>query len=69
MFLFANLQYLFVVVAFSTGKPFRRPFYTNIYFLILLVALIVFDYCLMLFYLNKSDPFYTYLGVIIPIYI
>ena len=29
LFLVSNFQYLFSVVAFSVGKPFRKPFYTN----------------------------------------
>jgi magnesium-transporting ATPase (P-type) len=28
-FLFSNFQYVIVVVAFSIGKPFRKPLYTN----------------------------------------
>ena len=37
LFHVGNLQYLATVLAFSIGKPFRKPFYTNIYFTLSIV--------------------------------
>lgn len=32
------------VIAFSIGKPFRKPVYTNIYFTLNAVTLVLFNY-------------------------
>jgi len=37
--LFTNAQYISTVLAFATGRPFRKPFYTNISFTALVVGL------------------------------
>ncbi|CAK89910.1 unnamed protein product (macronuclear) [Paramecium tetraurelia] len=33
LFVFGNFQYLMIALAYSNGKPFRKPFYTNFYFI------------------------------------
>ncbi|CAD8193351.1 unnamed protein product [Paramecium pentaurelia] len=33
LFIFGNFQYLMIALAYSNGKPFRKPFYTNFYFI------------------------------------
>ena len=36
-------QYIWVAAAFSIAKPFRAPIYTNIAFLISLIALVILN--------------------------
>ncbi|CAD8078910.1 unnamed protein product [Paramecium primaurelia] len=43
LFLYANFQYVFQCVAFSIGKPFRREFYTNIYFTLWIILAMLFN--------------------------
>jgi len=38
------MQYVATVIAFSIGKPFRKPAYTNIYFTVNVLALVLFNY-------------------------
>ena len=42
LFLLTCYQYIFVALVFSVGKPFRKPFYTNILFL--LSGLVLFGF-------------------------
>ncbi|CAD8214246.1 unnamed protein product [Paramecium octaurelia] len=49
LFLYANFQYVFQCVAFSIGKPFRREFYTNIYFTLWIVIAMIFNSYIFLF--------------------
>jgi len=39
LFLFANAQYISTVLGFANGRPYRKPFYTNISFTVLVVGL------------------------------
>ena len=39
LFLFTGYQYIFVALVFSVGKPFRKPFYTNLLFLFSTIVL------------------------------
>ncbi|EAR98784.2 E1-E2 ATPase family protein (macronuclear) [Tetrahymena thermophila SB210] len=39
LFLFANFQYIATCIAFSIGKPFKKEFYTNVWFTICLVLI------------------------------
>jgi len=44
----SNIQYISIVFVFSMGKPFRKPFYENFWFLInLIVALTVGFYLIL----------------------
>ena len=42
LFLLTGYQYIFVALVFSVGKPFRKPFYTNILFLLSATVLFAF---------------------------
>ena len=42
------VQYIAVVVAFSVGKPFRKPMYTNLPFTITVILLTLLSYYVML---------------------
>jgi cation-transporting ATPase 13A2 len=46
--LISLVQYIAVVVAFSIGKPFRKPMYTNLPFTITVLLLTVLSYYVML---------------------
>ena len=52
LFVFSNLLYLAVVTAVSIGKPFRKPFYTNIAFT--LNFAILFGYNFLIIYVTDS---------------
>jgi len=39
LFLFTNAQYISTVLGFANGRPYRKPFYTNISFTVLVVGL------------------------------
>lgn len=43
IFLFSCYQYIIAAVVFSKGPPFRKPFYTNMYFMGALIILISFS--------------------------
>jgi len=42
MFLFCNFMYIFTAIAFSSGHPWRKPFFTNVFFMIILVIVLVY---------------------------
>ena len=42
LFLFSNFLYLFTMIAFSIGAPWRKPFFTNIPFMIVFVVIITY---------------------------
>ncbi|XP_064384739.1 polyamine-transporting ATPase 13A3-like isoform X2 [Halichondria panicea] len=48
IFQFANFQYLGLSVALSTGAPFRRPLFTNYWFVLTLAVLFFFNLYIML---------------------
>ena len=43
LFLFTNFLYLFTVLAFSIGGPWRKPFFTNIPFMVVFVFIITYS--------------------------
>jgi len=47
-FLFANFPYVITAVAFNTGKPFRKYFWTNYPFLLVVVVTWIFNSLLLL---------------------
>ena len=42
LFLLTGYQYIIVALVFSVGKPFRKPFYTNLWFLLSTIVLCAF---------------------------
>ena len=46
IFLFTNFMYIFSLLAFSIAKPWRKDFWTNLPFMI--VLFVVFTYCVLL---------------------
>lgn len=48
IFLFSNFQYITSVFAYSVGKPFRQPFYTNLPYVITLVLMTAVNLVLLL---------------------
>jgi len=49
IFLFSNFQYITSVFAYSVGKPFRQPFYTNIPYVVTLVLMTAVNLVLLLY--------------------
>jgi cation-transporting ATPase 13A3/4/5 len=47
LFLVGNFQYLIVAAAFSIGKPFREPIYTNFYFMGVYVVIFMYSVALL----------------------
>jgi len=43
MFLFANFMYVFTVLAFNIGAPWRKPFFTNYLFMIPLTIILTYS--------------------------
>ena len=56
LFLFSNFLYLFSVIAFTNGKPFKKPFYSNIYFILNLVSLELLNIVITL---NNTSEFWV----------
>mmetsp|Transcript_44124 Transcript_44124/g.71834 ORF Transcript_44124/g.71834 Transcript_44124/m.71834 type:complete len:1218 (+) Transcript_44124:80-3733(+) len=46
---FAHFQYFIVAVAFSTSKPFRKPLYTNVSYLLFLIGLFILTSYILLY--------------------
>lgn len=40
LFLFANLMYLFTLLAFNLGRPWRKPVYTNTLFMVFMAVVL-----------------------------
>ena len=49
IFCVSSFQYLILAVIFSKGPPYRKPFYTNIYFLSAVIVLAVFTVMITLY--------------------
>ena len=43
LFVFSVMQYLICCLCLSIGKPFRRPFYTNPFFLVSVTVMVVYQ--------------------------
>ncbi len=56
LFLFSNFLYLFSVIAFSSGRPFKKPFYTNIYFILNLIFLEILNIAITI---NNTSEFWV----------
>lgn len=52
LFIISDLQYLLTGIVFSVSKPFRKPFYTNIWLMIYLIAVVFYSFWLNL---NPDD--------------
>lgn len=48
IFLISNVQYLITAVAFSIGRPFKKPIYTNLSLSLYLMLAISYSYYLIL---------------------
>lgn len=57
MYLVSSMQYVATVVAFSIGKPFKKPMYTNFLFVVNVVTLVALDAYVMM----TPDSFTRYL--------
>lgn len=63
IFMFSNFMYLFSVVAFSISKPWKKEFYTNPYFMVVLIIVFAYDIIICLvpearipdFFINTFD--------------
>lgn len=58
IFLISNFQYVVCCLAFSQGKPFRRPLYTNISYTTSVLVLILFNTILVLANLPEQGFIY-----------
>ena len=61
MFLFCNFMYIFTAIAFSVGRPWRKPFYTNILFMIIFVIVLVYAILLLAAPVTRFSQFYIVL--------
>lgn len=52
LFLFTNLMYISTLMAFSISKPWRKEFYTNVWFMV--VLLVVLTYSIIIIVVPKS---------------
>lgn len=43
IFMFSNFMYVFSVVAFSISKPWKKAFYTNPYFMVVLILVFIYN--------------------------
>lgn len=61
LWLIANFQYVVAAIAFNSGPPFRKHFYTNIPFTVMLLAITAFDLALLFIrgthYLDSPEVF------------
>ena len=49
IFILSSFQYLILATVFSKGRPFRKPFYTNIPFLVAVIGLTIFNIVLAIY--------------------
>jgi len=49
IFILSSFQYLILATVFSKGRPFRKPFYTNLPFLIAVIGLTIFNIVLAIY--------------------
>lgn len=57
LFLFTNFLYLFTVLAFSIGGPWRKPFFTNIPFMVVFVFIITYTIVIVMVPAARLDGF------------
>lgn len=62
LFIFGNFQYLALAIAYSHGKPFRKPFYTNFYFIGSVIFLFILG---LLFLIGRYEYLDETMGVIV----
>lgn len=58
VWLIANPQFITAALAFSVGPPFRKPFYTNIPFVLCIIGFVTCSMCFLFVpgYLGKLPP-------------
>ena len=49
IFVFSNMMYLSAITAFSISKPFRKPFYTNLWFTFNFFGLYLYNFLIIFF--------------------
>ena len=59
IFLIANVQYLITAVAFSIGRPFKKPIYTNLSLSLFLIITFAYSYYLILSPDENSSDFFS----------
>lgn len=65
LFMVTNFQYLATCIAFSKGKPFRKPFYTNWLFTISILVIFAFNCVVVLIDLPpKGFIYWTFLNLL-----
>jgi soluble P-type ATPase len=62
LWLMCNFQYLFMIVTFAAGPPFRKPFYTNLAFVVIFVILFVCTCLILLLAGGWVETFFELVG-------
>ena len=63
VFCISSFQYLIIALAFSYGPPYRQPVYTNVLFMLALLALACFSLVLVLLPVGPLADFFQVMGV------
>jgi len=58
IFVFSNFLYLAAIISFTVGKPFRKPFYTNIWFTLNVILLELYQILIAFFTDIRIPLFY-----------
>jgi hypothetical protein len=51
-------MYIFTAIAFSIGRPWRKPFFTNIFFMIAFVLVLIYSILILAAPVTRFSQFY-----------
>lgn len=58
LFLFSNFMYIFTVLAFNIGAPWKRPFFTNPFFMLVLAFIFTYSVLICVVYKARISKFH-----------
>jgi uncharacterized membrane protein YhhN len=62
-FLFSNCLYIGAAIAFNIGRPFKKPFYSNPFYLFNIIILIYFNWLMTNYEFYRFEVFEFFEGI------